>query len=168
MAITLAFLGNPVPVVAESVAAAGLRVGLGIYLDGQDALVQAAGQYHEDAGLVPIFSLVGLSGEQKFLRDRRTWWYVQELLMVAATEQGEPLPLAAVVLGYATTPGLRLAIGPVFDFETVGPLISVGWALPAGGVFVPVELILVPGFGWRPTNVALWVGVDWVLGGERL
>jgi hypothetical protein len=102
----------------------------------------------------PIITQFGLSVEQRIrLGNTESHFAFQEVLILGGLDQNLVIPSLSVLIGFRSRAGLELGLGPIVSMKRSGDdaagvglsvVYAVGWTFGFDGVFVPVNLAVVP------------------------
>lgn len=131
----------------------GPRVGV-TYLFSQIAEFNDALQQifpNPERGYFPLITQFGINLEQRIrLGDTKSHFAFQELLLIGGLDQSIVIPNLIVMIGFRSHTGLEFGLGPYMamskseigiEFSVV---YAIGWTFSFKGVYVPVDLAIVP------------------------
>ena len=101
----------------------------------------------------PVITQFGLNIEQRIrLGTTKSHFAFQEVLLVGGIDQNVVIPSLSTLIGFRSQAGLEIGIGPNFAMSVkdgnpvlgMSVVIAAGWTFSFEGVYVPVNIAIVP------------------------
>jgi len=124
----------------------------------------------------PLFSEIGVAVEQRIqIGDSGYELFLQERILVGGLDQTVVLPSISVLLGFSTSFGLDVGLGPDFSLESksdgaaLAPAMVyiLGWSFTLDGKKIPLLLSSVPIPPEGKARLSLLTGLDFGLSFKR-
>ena len=133
----------------------GPRVGLTLAVTKPEDFNASVQHVYPDSGrsYFPLITQFGLNLEQRIrLGSTRSHFAFQEVVLVGGIDQNVLMPSLSTLIGFRSHSGLEIGLGPnmsmtVKDGEPVlsmSVVFAAGWTFSFDGVYVPVNLAVVP------------------------
>jgi hypothetical protein len=150
----------------------GPRVGVSYIVADPDQFNESIQRLFPDSErkYFPIITQFGLSVEQRIrLGSTASHFAFQEVLIIGGLDQNLVIPSLSVLIGFRSRAGLELGLGPNVSMkrsadESTGVGLSVvyavGWTFDLQGVYVPVNVAVVPTPSDGAARVTLLTGFN--------
>jgi hypothetical protein len=139
----------------RSVMVIGPRVGASYIMATRIEFDDRIQQIFPDAGreYLPVLTQFGVNFEQRIrLGGTQSHFVFQEVLLFGGLDQNFILPSLSTLIGFRSYAGLEFGLGPNFSITADNDVASVamsvvyavGWTFSFQGVFVPVNIAIIP------------------------
>jgi hypothetical protein len=131
--------------------------------------------YFPDAGrsYIPFMSQFGVNLEQRVqLGFTDSHFVFQEVILVTGLDQNVVIDSVSGLIGFRSKSGLEFGLGPsinimgsTYNFElSVTVVYAIGWTIAFSGVYVPINLVVVPSPADGLPRIGLITGFNFFLG----